>query len=609
MGSGNERWYKWAGAMGGTTHRYFCYGLLCASLVWALLLLLFLQLSVDRLPAGTGLHRRLEHMSIHDNSLVLSPVRKPAIQWNTHSVEKEKLAGAGQLSSELGMIYSVDDQDVRDFGYQRHAFNLLISNRLGVLRPIPDTRHPRCADKEYPSPLPQTSVVICFYNEAQSTLLRTVHTLLARTPAPLLHEILLVDDASNLDELQGELERYVRDKLPSKVQLVRNEKREGLIRGRVAGAVKATGEVLVFLDSHCEVNQHWLEPLLSRIQEHPSSAVCPIIDIINPDTFSYSASPLVRGGFNWGLHFRWDAVPPELLSSPNAEIEPIRSPTMAGGLFAMRRDYFNQLGKYDQGMDIWGGENLEISFRIWMCGGLLEIIPCSRVGHVFRRRRPYGSPGGHDTTARNSLRLAHVWLDKYKENFFLLRPELRNADFGNVSERTALRHRLGCKTFAWYLQNVYPEMDIAGHGPPPRLAVGKISHKAKVVQRGRIRHLAIGSCLAALGHPSDKGGRVTLRKCSLEDANQVWLYNEDGELILASLLCLDASENRPNERPRLMKCHGSGGSQQWALGKYNRLYHAALGQCLVAVRAADQDDHITMAICDRSVSQQWQMEE
>lgn len=48
-----------------------------------------------------------------------------------------------------------------------------------------------------------------------------------------------------------------------------------------------------------------------------------------------------------------------------------------------------------------------------MCGGRLEIIPCSRVGHVFRRRRPYGSPEGGDTLTYNSLRVAHVWMDGY----------------------------------------------------------------------------------------------------------------------------------------------------------------------------------------------------
>lgn len=84
------------------------------------------------------------------------------------------------------------------------------------------------------------------------------------------------------------------------------------------------GEVLVFLDSHCEVNQAWLQPLLAPIQKDRRTVVCPVIDIISADTLSYSPSPIVRGGFNWGLHFKWDPVPPSELNGPEGTTGPIR---------------------------------------------------------------------------------------------------------------------------------------------------------------------------------------------------------------------------------------------------------------------------------------------
>lgn len=59
----------------------------------------------------------------------------------------------------------------------------------------------RCKNKLYPDNLPRTSVVIVFHNEAWTTLLRTVHSVIDRSPHTLLEEIVLVDDASERGKL------------------------------------------------------------------------------------------------------------------------------------------------------------------------------------------------------------------------------------------------------------------------------------------------------------------------------------------------------------------------------------------------------------------------
>lgn len=104
-------------------------------------------------------------------------------------------------------------------------------------------------------------MIIIFHNEHLSVLLRTVVSILKRSPVQLLQEIILVDDNSTLKDLGNDLTDYIEANMPI-VKLIRLEKRSGLIRAREIGAQAAKSDILVFLDAHCEAFHNWLPPLL-----------------------------------------------------------------------------------------------------------------------------------------------------------------------------------------------------------------------------------------------------------------------------------------------------------------------------------------------------------
>lgn len=101
----------------------------------------------------------------------------------------------------------------------------------------------RCRNITYKSDLPKASVVICFYNEHYQTLLRSVHSILDRTPENLLKEIVLVDDFSDIENLHSEIESYMKENKLDKVKLLKTQQREGLIRARMFGARHSQGDV------------------------------------------------------------------------------------------------------------------------------------------------------------------------------------------------------------------------------------------------------------------------------------------------------------------------------------------------------------------------------
>ncbi|CAD5123196.1 unnamed protein product [Dimorphilus gyrociliatus] len=358
-----------------------------------------------------------------------------------------------------------------------YNINITLSEQIALDREIPDVRPEGCSSMRYDiSKMPKTSVVIIFYNEALSMILRTVHSVLNRSHKSLLEEVILVDDASTNEDLRTYLRPYISN-LP-KVKLLTNKKRLGLIKARLLGFHNAVGEFVFFQDAHTEANVQWLEPLLNEILKNPRTVIQPYVDEIDTKTLEYRGSTgrVSRGGFSWDLRYTWTDIPDHewnrvtrLANEENIPpiSYPFRSATLVGCAFGVLKKYFIHLGTFDEDFKIWGGENIELAWRTWQCHGQVLTHPCSRVAHTFKPFAYKFDGDREKIVQKNLIRTAATWMDDYAKYFYAItyawvskRTYLTDDEKKTLQKRKDLRKRLQCKSFEWYLVNIAPEVNI-----------------------------------------------------------------------------------------------------------------------------------------------------
>ncbi|XP_056119899.1 polypeptide N-acetylgalactosaminyltransferase 9 [Rhinichthys klamathensis goyatoka] len=498
--------------------------------------------------------------------------------------------GQGGAAATLG-----EDSRESEGRYEEYGYNAQLSDRISLDRNIPDYRPKKCKQLTYPDDLPQISVVFIFVNEALSVILRSVHSVVNHTPAHLLKEIILVDDNSDSVELKFNLDHYVNKRYPGLVKIVRNSKREGLIRARIHGWNAATAPVVGFFDAHVEFNMAWAEPILTRVKEDHTRIILPAIDNIKYNTFEVQQYANAAHGYNWGLWCMY-IIPPQDWLDKGDETAPIRTPAMIGCSFVVDREYFGEIGLLDPGMEVYGGENIELGMRVWQCGGSMEVLPCARVAHIERTKKPYNNDIDY-YAKRNALRAAEVWMDEFKSHVYMAWNIPMNnpgVDFGDVSERVALRTKMNCRSFRWYLEHVYPEMRIYNN----------------TITYGEVRNSkASGYCL---DQGSEEDDRAILYPCH-GMSSQLARYTTEGLLQLGPLgsttflpdtKCL--VDDGRGRTPSLKKCDSVTRSSQrlWDFTQNGPIISRDTGRCLEVEMSKDANFGLRLVV-QRCSGQKW----
>lgn len=121
----------------------------------------------------------------------------------------KKLGDRGKAVSLVGKAKEIGEKRLSVI-----ALNEELSEHLSYNRTTPDARNPLCKLIKYDvNSLPTASVVVIFYNEPYSVLVRTVHSVINTCPGHMLKEVILVDDCSTNVELKDKLDYYIRTRL------------------------------------------------------------------------------------------------------------------------------------------------------------------------------------------------------------------------------------------------------------------------------------------------------------------------------------------------------------------------------------------------------------
>jgi glycosyl transferase family 2 len=253
--------------------------------------------------------------------------------------------------------------------------------------------------------------------------------------------VVLVHRDGGTDRLARTVDRLAAT-LPESTQIAVEDGRGDVVGARNAGAERVDGEIVVFCDPWVEPEPDWFPALRDALGRSDVGAVGPAL----------LASDHVVHGLTLAepvLNVRW--------LRGDARRDPFAVPVLSGCFLAVRRETFDAVGRFDDGMTGQGGGDVELCFRLWRLGYACLSVPAARVRRDFAAAM--AAPVDADAHLRNLLRLGLLHLSPPRLGRFVTAlaahpafPEtLAEVLAGDVGRRRAFVDALACFDDAWFL--------------------------------------------------------------------------------------------------------------------------------------------------------------
>lgn len=197
------------------------------------------------------------------------------------------------------------------------------------------------------------SVIITAHNEGSDL---EVTATLAAYGSIRPGEIIVVDDCSEdkwkigarLDKIEG-------------VRVIETPEQLGVAASRNFGALQATGDIIVLLDSHMRMPDWWLEAIAQAVSEHPSAIFCAACTAWN---YNYGST-----FYSAGAEFKADSVGLEpLWLGPRFNGPTDICPCILGACYIFPTPIWRTLRGFNRNFIGWGQDEQDISIRAWMFG-------------------------------------------------------------------------------------------------------------------------------------------------------------------------------------------------------------------------------------------------